>query len=137
MNSHIYEKAAELRRSKAFIDDDLLLRIGSMSSTELDELNFGVIGLSDEGTVLEYNKYEQVLAQRNKQDVLGALFFTEVAPCTNKPIFAGLFSFGIQQQRMDCMISYFFDFQMVPTHVWIHMYRHPTTHKNWLFIKQK
>lgn len=137
MNLQVYKQSVKLREKQAFVDADILSQIDTMPSSDLDELSFGVIGLGDDGTVLEYNKYEQELAQRQKERVIGKSFFTEVAPCSNKPVFSGLFFFGVQQNEMDCMISYYFDFQMTPTHVWIHMYRSPKTQTNWIFVKRK
>ena len=137
MNARVYEQSRKLRDKQIFVEEETLIRLDNMSSLELDQLGFGVIGLSDDGTVLEYNQYEQDLAQRQKEDVIGASFFTEVAPCSNKPVFAGLFFYGVQQKEMDCMISYFFNFNMIPTHVWVHMYRSPITQKNWILVQRK
>lgn len=47
----------------------------------LEEMPVGVIVISDEGRVVHYNRYEEQLAGRKREDVLGKLFFDEVAPC--------------------------------------------------------
>lgn len=137
MNLILYEQAVKLRQSEGFVPHEIVEAIDRFSSKQLDDLHFGVIELSDEGLILQYNRYEQELAGRKIQDVLGLSFFSDVAPCAQKPIFSGLFFFGVQRGQLDCMISYYFDFHMQPTHVWIHMYQNPKTRRNWLFVLRK
>ena len=61
-----------------------------LSETELDALPFGAIRLDAEGRVRSYNMAESELARRPKADVVGKLFFEEVAPCTNVHAFKGV-----------------------------------------------
>ena len=61
------------------------------SPEDIDSLPFGYIGLSPDGTVRKYNRYEADLSQRDPKDVLGRNFFTEVAPCTQVQEFEGRF----------------------------------------------
>ena len=56
---------------------------------DLDALPFGVIGLSQDGTVETYNLYESLLARLDRKQVIGRKFFTEIAPCTAVPEFEG------------------------------------------------
>ena len=126
-----------LESPNRFVDDSLLKRIPTMNDEELDVLPFGVIGLDDVGVVLRYNQYETKLAQREKERTIGKDFFRDVAPCTKTPIFAGLFFHGVKNDDLRSFVSYFFDFRMTPTHVWIHMHRCPENKTNWIFIKKK
>jgi two-component system, cell cycle sensor histidine kinase and response regulator CckA len=48
----------------------------------LDLLPYGIIVVDAEGRILYYNRREEEIAGRRREDVLGRNFFTEVAPCT-------------------------------------------------------
>ena len=48
----------------------------------LDALPVGVIVLDEAGKVIRYNSHEQALSHRSLENVLGKMFFDEVAPCT-------------------------------------------------------
>ena len=61
-----------------------------LSESELDALPFGAIHLDASGRVRSYNLAESELARRPKADVVGKLFFEEVAPCTNVHAFKGV-----------------------------------------------
>lgn len=65
--------------------------IPMLSESELDALPFGVIILDERGTVLAYNKAESDLSGRNRTEVVGRNFFTDVAPCTSVQAFQGGF----------------------------------------------
>lgn len=58
----------------------------------LDLLPYGVIVVNQGGTVIFYNAREEQIAGRQKSDVIGKNFFTEVAPCTQVGEFYGRFS---------------------------------------------
>ena len=126
-----------LKSPHRFATDDELALLYTLSPAELDQFQFGVIELSDSGYVRTYNEYESNLAQRKKEDVLGKDFFAEIAPCTNTPVFSGIFFHGVQHDDLHAFVSYVFDFKMSPTHVWIHMYRCPISHRNWILVKKR
>ena len=65
--------------------------LSQLGAAEIDALPFGYIGLTPEGTVRKYNRYEADLARRDPQTVLGRNFFREVAPCTQVQEFEGRF----------------------------------------------
>ena len=137
MHPNLIASAQKLLNSHhRFATDDVLLQLPHMSNEELDTLPFGVIGLDDQGFVLQYNQYECTLAHRTKEDTIGKDFFQEIAPCTKSPIFSGLFFHGVQQDNLCAFVSYFFDFRSNPTHVWIHMHRCPTK-TNWILVQKK
>jgi photoactive yellow protein len=56
-----------------------------------DDLPFGVIEVDRDGRILLYNRWEEELADRRRTQVLGRLFFSEVAPCTGVAEFEGRF----------------------------------------------
>ena len=51
-----------------------------MADTALDELSFGVVGMSEDGTVNSYNLAESRLSGLTPANVIGRNFFTSVAP---------------------------------------------------------
>lgn len=61
-----------------------------LNEAALDALPFGVIHLDGEGRVRGYNMAESAISHRPKAEVLGKLFFEEVAPCTNVRTFKGV-----------------------------------------------
>lgn len=61
----------------------------SLAADELDALPFGAVRLRGDGTVLEYNRFESELADRDPDAVVGRRFFSDVAPCTNVRELAG------------------------------------------------
>lgn len=65
--------------------------IDSKSDSDLDALPFGVIGLDQNGFVRRYNLYESRFARIDRQQVLGRMFFGEIAPCTRVDAFEGRF----------------------------------------------
>lgn len=60
-----------------------------VSATDLDRLPFGVIRMTGEGVVRNYNRTESRHARRAPEAVIGRNFFTEVAPCTDVRAFHG------------------------------------------------
>ena len=126
-----------LESPNRFADDATLASLPSKSEQELDEMPFGVIQLSDDGIVLQYNQYECELSGRIKSAVLGQRFFIDVAPCTKTPLFAGIFEAGVIQGEMEALLSYYFDFRMTPTQVWVHLHRCQLTNTNWVLVKRQ
>jgi len=57
----------------------------------LELLPLGVIVVNDQGTILFYNNREEEISGRRREDVLGANFFLEVAPCAAVREFHGRF----------------------------------------------
>jgi len=56
-----------------------------------DELPFGIIEVDGDGRIMLYNRREEELAGLQRSQVLGRLFFSEVAPCTGVAEFEGRF----------------------------------------------
>ena len=67
---------------------------------------------------------------------VGKNFFTEVAPCTNRPEFRGVFDAGVRCGDLNTMFEYVFDHQMKPTKVKIHMKRAISGATFWIFVKR-
>lgn len=62
-----------------------------MSAAAWNTLPFGGIRLDHEGVVLAYNAAEAILARRDAARTIGRNFFTDIAPCTQGPVFEGRF----------------------------------------------
>lgn len=64
-----------------------LTDIHDLTCHDVDALPFGLIVLDREGRVVRYNSYEERLASRERESVLGRSFFSEVAPCAARTDF--------------------------------------------------
>lgn len=95
--------------------------VGRMSASEIDELPFGAIQLDENGTVLVYNRYEEVLAGRDRARVVGKNFFRDVAPCTRVREFFGAFEEGVRRRELDEVFDFVFRFPQAERHVRIRM----------------
>jgi photoactive yellow protein len=62
-----------------------------LPDAEIDALPFGLIAVSADGTIEQYNAYESKLARLPKERVIGRNFFRDVAPCTAVRDFQGRF----------------------------------------------
>ena len=76
----------------------------------LDALPVGVVVLDRDGRVVHYNKYEEELARRRREDVLGKRFFLEVAPCMNVREMGLRFADEIGRVPIDPTIEFEFPF---------------------------
>lgn len=54
----------------------------ALGPEEIDQLPFGYIALTRNGTIVRYNRYEANLSRMDLHSVIGRNFFSEVAPCT-------------------------------------------------------
>jgi len=62
----------------------------------LDLLPYGIIVVDAQGVILYYNRREEEIAGRSRDDVLGRNFFTEVAPCTQVDEFRERFAEAVR-----------------------------------------
>ncbi len=97
----------------------VLRGVPDLSLAELDELPFGIIVLSEEGTVLAYNHAEEALSGRHAGEVIGRNFFTEVAPCTSVQTFYGEFQAFCQGTEPSRTFQFTFRFEAGPIRVQI------------------
>ena len=112
----------------------ILTRIDSFSESDLDALPFGVIQLTPEGTILQYNMYEEDLARRRASDVIGKNFFTQVAPCTDVREFAGRYREGVAAGTLHETFDYVFAFTP-PKPVRVTLYFSRATGTGWVFVR--
>jgi photoactive yellow protein len=110
--------------------------LNRMAEKDIDKLAFGAIELDRSGTVLRYNAAEGAITGRNPAAVIGKNFFRDVAPCTSKPAFKGVFDAGVRGDNLNTMFEYVFDYQMKPTKVKVHMKKALSGGNFWIFVKR-
>lgn len=84
------------------------------NETLVDRLPVGVVVLDHLGFVVKYNRYEEALARRRRQDVIGRSFFEDVARCTDHPPVAGVFRSGIKAGELAAEVETSFDLPFHP-----------------------
>ena len=122
--------------STAFGKTDVENVLSKMNDAQLNKLAFGAIELDAAGKILKYNAVEGAITGRDPKAVIGKNFFTEVAPCTNRPEFKGVFDAGVRAKNLNTMFEYVFDHQMKPTKVKIHMKQAILGQTYWVFVKR-
>lgn len=110
--------------------------LNRMAEKDIDKLAFGAIELDRNGTVLKYNAAEGAITGRNPAAVIGKNFFRDVAPCTSKPAFKGVFDAGVRNDDLNTLFEYVFDYQMKPTKVKVHMKKALSGGNFWIFVKR-
>ena len=120
----------------AFGKTDVENVLAKMTDAQLNKLAFGAIELDAAGKVLKYNAVEGAITGRDPKAVIGKNFFTEVAPCTNRPEFKGVFDAGVRAKNLNTMFEYVFDHLMKPTKVKIHMKQAILGQSYWVFVKR-
>ena len=94
-----------------FSDAGLLDWLEQASADDLDILPFGLIAMSNDGTVEQYNIVEGQMAGLAPKRVIGRNFFTSVAPCTNNFMVAHRF---LTEPELNTVIDYVFTFKLAP-----------------------
>jgi len=109
--------------------------LGRMSNADFDTLPFGAIQLDREGNVLMYNKTEEQISGRKREEVVGRNFFTEIAPCTRVRRFYGAFQEGIERRELNEVFDFTFRFPEAPREVRIRMiYSDAPRPGVWIFV---
>ena len=101
-----------------FDQADLGPQLAPLTETELDTLDFGVIGFDAETNVCRYNAFESQAAGLSPQRVLNQPLFTNVAPCMNNFMVAQRFEEAEEQGvPLDMTIDYVLTLRMRPVKV--------------------
>jgi photoactive yellow protein len=98
----------------AHFADITIEQLEAGGATWLDELPFGVIGITPEGDVDVYNTTESHLAGLSATRVVGRRFFSEIGICMNNFMVAQRFE---DEPRLDAVIDYVLTLRMRPTPV--------------------
>lgn len=116
--------------------EDIENVLAKLDDKGLDALAFGAIQLDKDGTILSYNATESKITGRRSEDVIGKNFFKDVAPCTRRPEFHGVFKEGVEKGTLNTMFEYVFDYKMNPTKVKVHMKKALTGDSYWIIVKR-
>jgi photoactive yellow protein len=101
-----------------FEQPDLAATLDALSDAQLDELNFGVIGIDADTAVRRYNAFESKAAGLSPQRVLTHPLFTVVAPCMNNFLVAQRFEDAKEAgEPLDATVDYVLTLRMRPTKV--------------------
>ncbi len=119
-----------------FGSDDIENSMSRLSASDIDKLAFGTIQLDAKGHILQFNAMEGRITGRDPKQMIGRNFFTDVAPCTDTPIFKGEFDKGVRSGNLNIMFEYTFDYKMAPTRVKVHMKKALAGDGYWVFIKR-
>jgi photoactive yellow protein len=107
-----------LDQTVAFSDPDLCSHLARAADSDLDALDFGVIGFDASTRVQRYNRFESNAAGLSPQRVLGYPLFTMVAPCMNNFLVAQRFADAAAQGApLDTTIDYVLTLRMRPVKV--------------------
>lgn len=79
-----------------------------------DRMPLGVILMNRRGEVVFFNRYEQKLAGRSRERVLGRNFFTEVAPCTQSSDLAQDFATNVEAGTLSTKLMFRFARPHIP-----------------------
>lgn len=120
----------------AFGKADVQNVLARLDDAQLDALAFGAIELDATGKILKYNAVEGSITGRDPQAVIGKNFFSDVAPCTNRKEFKGVFDTGVRAKNLNTMFEYVFDHEMKATKVKIHMTQSLSGGTYWIFVKR-
>jgi len=109
-----------------------------MSSTELDDLPFGVIGFDAQGLIQRYNAHEARMANFEVATVMGQHVFVELAPCLNNYLVAGRFEEAQDQaQALDETLPYVLSFRMRPTRVQMRLLSSPDQPLRFILVQRQ
>ena len=121
----------------SFDDKSLENVLANMDGKQIENLAFGAVQLDKDGIVRRYNAAEGDITGRKPEDMIGKNFFTEIAPCTNRPEFKGKFDAGVKNDDLNTIFEYVFDYNMKPTKVKVHMKKAVTNDGTyWIFVKR-
>jgi photoactive yellow protein len=99
---------------------------------QYDALDFGLVAMDLDGTVVAYNRIESEFARVSKERALGLLFFSDVAPCTNNYLVSGRFE---DESMLDETLDYTFTVKMRPTPVKLRLLKDDRAKRQYLAVK--
>jgi photoactive yellow protein len=112
--------------------------LDALSATQLDELDFGVIGVDADGAVQRYNSYESLAAGLAVSDVVGRPLFGTIAPCMNNFMIAQRFADAAATgQALDESLKYVLTFRMRPTPVLLRLLADPVRAIRYVCVQRR
>jgi photoactive yellow protein len=125
---------AALTTCPTFDAPELPSWLETASNDDLDALPFGLVALNPDGTVAFYNKAEARLSGLTPDRMIGRLFFTSVAPCTNNFMVAHRFE---TEPDLDAIIDYVFTFRLAPMKVRLRLLKRHDRAKWYLAVEPR
>jgi photoactive yellow protein len=120
----------------SFGKDNVENVLAKMNDSQFNQLAFGAVEVDATGKILKYNLTEGAITGRDPKTVIGKNFFAEVAPCTNRREFKGVFDAGVRQGTLNTLFEYVFDNKMNATKVKVHMKKAMSGNTYWIFVKR-
>ena len=99
-----------------------------------DQLDFGLVAMDLDGTVVAYNRCESEAAGISPDQCIGLNFFSDVAPCTNNYLVAGRFE---EEANLDETIDYVFTLKMRPTRVKLRLLKANRSPHQYLLVQRR
>lgn len=119
----------------SFADTHLQSHLDTSTDSELDALDFGVIGIDAKGIVRRYNSVESTAAGLSPQRVLGSALFTVVAPCMNNFMVAQRFEDALATgTSLDATIGYVLTLRMRPVKVKLRLLASPGSATRYVLV---
>jgi len=110
----------------------------ALDATELDTLEFGVIGIGPDTVVCDYNAFESKMAGLSKDRVIGHPLFTVVAPCMNNFMVAQRFEDAAAEgQALDLTLDYVLTLRMRPVKVQLRLLAGRGADRRFVLINRK
>ena len=122
-----------MQQTKANFSDVSIADIETMDRRELDELDFGVIGIDSETIATLYNETESRLSGLAPERVLGLPFFDAVAQCMNNFLVAQRFE---DEPELDEVIPFVLTLRMRPTPVCLRLLAKPFGERRYILIER-
>jgi len=129
MNTHL---------SHRFDDPGLGVELKKMSSADLDDLAFGLIGFDIDKRVQRYNAPESRMAGLPPERVIGSLLFDAVAPCMNNYLVAQRFADAFTEDVvLDEVIAYVLTLRMKPIRVKLRLIAFPGEAMRYVLVERR
>jgi photoactive yellow protein len=104
----------------------------SDDAARYDELDFGLIAMDLDGTIVAYNRCEGEFASVSPHNAIGLIFFCDVAPCTNNYLVSGRFDAA---SELDETIDYVFTVKMRPRAVQLRLLKNQRSGRQYVAVK--
>lgn len=120
-----------------FADATLAVALPTLSDTEFDALDFGVIAIDADTVVRRYNAIESKMAGLSAQRVLGHPLFTVVAPCMNNFLVAQRFEDAAAAgTALDETVPYVLTLRMRPVKVRLRLLAAPGAALRYVLVQR-
>ncbi|MFZ6848961.1 phosphonate transporter [Undibacterium sp. RuRC25W] len=126
-----------LSSALSFDAENLQESLDALDETQLDDLDFGVIGFDAETIVGRYNTFESKAAGLPRDRVVGHPLFTFVAPCMNNFMVAHRFEEAQDEGVvLDASLNYVLTLRMRPTKVVLRLLASPTSETRYVLVRR-